>query len=71
MTAPTTTIVHELAHVHVPRHTPDFWPRVERALPTFQAATSELARVGRACGSAMSHQSESQRKTQIGAVEWV
>jgi hypothetical protein len=39
-------IVHELAHVHVPHHTPDFWLRVERALPTFQTAKSDLARVG-------------------------
>jgi predicted metal-dependent hydrolase len=39
-------IVHELAHVYVPHHTPDFWIRVERALPTFQAAKSDLARVG-------------------------
>ena len=28
-------IVHELAHIHEPHHTPDFWIRVERALPTF------------------------------------
>jgi predicted metal-dependent hydrolase len=39
-------IVHELAHVHVPHHTPDFWLRVERALPTFQTAKWDLARVG-------------------------
>lgn len=39
-------IVHELAHVHVPNHTPEFWLRVERALPTFQTAKLELARVG-------------------------
>jgi predicted metal-dependent hydrolase len=39
-------IVHELAHIHDPHHTPDFWLRVERALPTFQAAKSDLARVG-------------------------
>jgi predicted metal-dependent hydrolase len=39
-------IVHELAHVHEPNHTPDFWLRVERALPTFQAAKLDLARVG-------------------------
>ncbi len=39
-------IVHELAHVHEPNHTPQFWLRVERALPTFQAAKLDLARVG-------------------------
>ena len=39
-------IVHELAHVHEPNHTPEFWLRVERAMPTFQAAKLELARVG-------------------------
>jgi predicted metal-dependent hydrolase len=39
-------IVHELAHVHEPNHTPEFWLRVERALPTFQAAKLDLARVG-------------------------
>jgi predicted metal-dependent hydrolase len=39
-------IVHELAHVHEPHHTPNFWLRVERALPTFQRAKSDLARVG-------------------------
>jgi predicted metal-dependent hydrolase len=39
-------IVHELAHIHQPRHTPDFWLCVERALPTFQAAKTDLARLG-------------------------
>jgi len=39
-------IVHELAHVHEPHHTPEFWLRVERALPAFQTAKSDLARVG-------------------------
>ena len=39
-------IVHELAHVHEPNHTPEFWLRVERALPTFQRAKLDLARVG-------------------------
>jgi predicted metal-dependent hydrolase len=39
-------IVHELAHVHEPHHTPEFWLRVERALPTFQAEKLELASVG-------------------------
>ena len=39
-------IVHELAHIHEPNHTPEFWIRVERALPQFQQAKDELARVG-------------------------
>jgi len=39
-------IVHEMAHVHEPNHTPEFWRRVERALPTFQTSKLELARVG-------------------------
>jgi hypothetical protein len=39
-------IVHELAHIHEPNHTPEFWIRVERALPNFQVAKDELARVG-------------------------
>ncbi len=39
-------IVHELAHIHEPNHTPEFWIRVERALPNFQIAKEELARVG-------------------------
>jgi len=39
-------IVHELAHVHEPNHTPDFWLLVERALPTFEAAKVHLARTG-------------------------
>jgi predicted metal-dependent hydrolase len=39
-------IAHELAHIHQPHHTPDFWLCVERALPTFQAAKTDLARRG-------------------------
>jgi hypothetical protein len=39
-------IVHELAHIHEPNHTPDFWVRVEKALPNYQVAKSELARMG-------------------------
>lgn len=26
-------VVHELAHLHEPHHTPEFWQRVERAMP--------------------------------------
>ena len=39
-------IVHELAHVHEPHHTPSFWARVERAMPRFELAKADLARVG-------------------------
>jgi predicted metal-dependent hydrolase len=39
-------IVHELAHVHEPNHTPEFWHRVERAMPHFQRAKATLARQG-------------------------
>ena len=39
-------IVHELAHVHEPNHTPQFWLRVERAMPAFQPAKNDLAREG-------------------------
>lgn len=28
-------VVHELAHLHEPHHTPAFWRRVERAMPDF------------------------------------
>jgi predicted metal-dependent hydrolase len=37
-------IVHELAHIHEPNHTPEFWHRVERAMPHFQRAKETLAR---------------------------
>ncbi len=39
-------VAAEPAHIHEPSHTPEFWLRVERALPSFQAAKLELARVG-------------------------
>lgn len=39
-------IVHELAHIHEPNHNNRFWTRVERAIPKFQAAKAELARLG-------------------------
>jgi predicted metal-dependent hydrolase len=39
-------IVHELAHVHEPNHTRDFWLLVERAMPEYQAMKSTLAAVG-------------------------
>jgi predicted metal-dependent hydrolase len=39
-------IVHELAHVDEPNHTQAFWGRVERAMPAFERAKHELARIG-------------------------
>lgn len=39
-------IVHELAHVYAPNHGSEFWLRVERAFPQFQASKLELAQVG-------------------------
>ena len=39
-------IVHELAHIHEPHHTPDFWATVQRAMPTYQRAKDDLARRG-------------------------
>jgi hypothetical protein len=39
-------IVHELAHIHEPNHTPEFWKSVERGMPTFELAKDELARTG-------------------------
>ena len=39
-------IVHELTHVHVPNHSPEFWAGVERAMPSYQPAKSRLARLG-------------------------
>lgn len=29
-------VVHEIAHLHDPHHTPEFWRRVERALPAYE-----------------------------------
>lgn len=39
-------IVHELAHVGEPRHTPGFWAAVERALPDYEQRKSRLATKG-------------------------
>lgn len=39
-------IVHELAHVREPNHSPEFWHRVERAMPHFQRAKATLAQHG-------------------------
>jgi len=28
-------VVHEMVHLHEPHHTPEYWRRVERAMPDF------------------------------------
>jgi len=39
-------IVHELAHIQQPRHTPAFWATVERAMPDYEGRKSRLAMTG-------------------------
>lgn len=39
-------VVHELAHLHEPRHDPAFWHRVERAMPDFERRKRELVEEG-------------------------
>ena len=39
-------IVHELAHLREPHHTPEFWRCVERALPDYERRRAWLARRG-------------------------
>lgn len=39
-------VVHELAHLHEPHHTPDFWLRVERAMPDYDQRKIWLAEHG-------------------------
>lgn len=39
-------VVHELAHLHHPHHTPEFWQRVERAMPDFERRKTWLAEHG-------------------------
>jgi predicted metal-dependent hydrolase len=38
--------VHEMAHLREPHHTPEFWRRVERALPDFEGRKAWLATSG-------------------------
>jgi predicted metal-dependent hydrolase len=39
-------VVHELVHLLEPHHTPEFWRRVERALPDFDSRKQWLAEQG-------------------------
>ena len=39
-------VVHEMAHLHERHHTPDFWLRVERAMPDFAQRKDWLAEHG-------------------------
>ena len=39
-------VVHEIAHLHEPHHTPEFWLRVERAMPDFAQRKVWLAEHG-------------------------
>ncbi len=39
-------VVHEMAHLHEPHHTPGFWLRVERAMPDYERRKAFLASRG-------------------------
>jgi predicted metal-dependent hydrolase len=39
-------VVHEMAHLHEPHHAPEFWRRVERAMPDFERRKTWLAERG-------------------------
>ncbi len=39
-------VVHEIAHLHEPHHTPAFWQRVERAMPDYVQRKTWLAEHG-------------------------
>ena len=39
-------VVHEMAHLHEPHHTPQFWRRVERAMPDYELRKSLLDQRG-------------------------
>lgn len=39
-------VVHEIAHLHDAHHTPEFWRRVERALPDYELRKNWLSRNG-------------------------
>jgi predicted metal-dependent hydrolase len=40
-------VVHEMAHLHEPHHTPEFWRRIERAMPDFESRKEKLRSDGR------------------------
>lgn len=39
-------VVHEMAHLHEPHHTPGFWLRVERVIPDYERRMAWLAEHG-------------------------
>ncbi|MEO5875633.1 MAG: SprT family zinc-dependent metalloprotease [Streptosporangiaceae bacterium] len=39
-------LVHELAHLHVPDHSEQFWRRVQRAMPDFSSRRDRLKHLG-------------------------
>lgn len=39
-------VIHELAHLHTAHHTPEFWRRLERALPDYERRKQWLAEHG-------------------------
>jgi predicted metal-dependent hydrolase len=39
-------VVHEMTHLHEPHHTPEFWRRVERAMPDYQQRKAWLGAHG-------------------------
>ena len=39
-------VVHEIAHLHARLHTPEFWQRVERAMPDYERRKKWLAQRG-------------------------
>jgi predicted metal-dependent hydrolase len=41
-------VCHELVHLHEPRHTPDFWRRLERAMPDYENRKRWIAEHGMA-----------------------